>query len=107
MLILLESAVLCLVFTALIVPFTLKNPTASIGDYPPAIRKRCAELGVFPARSRRFTKKDLLRKGTAALIFALIAAVVLRQLNGAERFWEGFRDSYLIWLIVVLSLQQR
>ena len=85
MLILLEGAVLCLVFTALIVPFTLKNPTASIGDYPPAIRKRCAELGIFPARSRRFTKKDLLRKGTAALIFALIAAVVLRQLNGAER----------------------
>ena len=42
MLILLEGAVLCLVFTALIVPFTLKNPTASIGDYPPAIRKRCA-----------------------------------------------------------------
>ena len=100
MLILLEGAVLCLVFTALIVPFTLKNPTASIGDYPPAIRKRCAELGIFPARSRRFTKKDLLRKGTAALIFALIAAVVLRQLNGAESFWEGFRDSYLIWLIV-------
>lgn len=30
MLILLESAVLCLVFTALIVPFTLKNPAASI-----------------------------------------------------------------------------
>ena len=53
MLIMLEGAVLCLVFTALIVPFTLKNPTASIGDYPPAIRKRCAELGVFPARSRR------------------------------------------------------
>ena len=43
MLILLEGAVLCLVFTALIVPFTLKNPAASIGDYPPAIRKRCAE----------------------------------------------------------------
>lgn len=100
MLILLEGAVLCLVFTALIVPFTLKNPTASIGDYPPAIRKRCAELGIFPARSRRFTKKDLLRKGAAALIFALIAAVILRQLNGAERFLEGFRDSYLIWLIV-------
>ena len=36
MLILLEGAVLCLVFTALIVPFTLKNPTASIGDYPPS-----------------------------------------------------------------------
>ena len=96
MLILLEGAVLCLVFTALIVPFTLKNPAASIGDYPPAIRKRCAELGIFPARSSRFTKKDLLRKGAAALIFALIAAVVLRQLNGAEGFWEGFRDSYLI-----------
>ena len=36
MLILLEGAVLCLVFTALIVPFTLKNPAASIGDYPHA-----------------------------------------------------------------------
>lgn len=100
MLILLEGAVICLVFTALMIPFTLKNPAASISDYPPAIRKRCAELGIFPARSRRFTKKDLLRKGTAALIFALIAAVVLRHFNGAERFWEGFWDSYLIWLIV-------
>ena len=26
--------------------------------------------------------------------------MVLRQLNGAEGFWEGFRDSYLICLIV-------
>lgn len=100
MLILLEGAVLCLVFTALIVPFTLKNPTASIGDYPPAIPQALCRAGSFPARSRRFTKKDLLRKGATALIFALIAAVILRQLNGAERFWEGFRDSYLIWLIV-------
>ena len=101
MLILLEGAVLCLVFTALIVPFTLKNPTASIGDYPPAIRKRCAELGVFPPPAAAASpKRTCLRKGATALIFALIAAVILRQLNGAERFWEGFRDSYLIWLIV-------
>ena len=64
MAVMIESLIGILLFTILIVPLTLKNPFASVGDYPP------------------------------------ILAVVLKQFNGADTFWKGFRDSYLIWLII-------
>ena len=39
-------------------------------------------------------------RGSALLAFVFIFAVVLKQFNGADTFWKGFRDSYLIWLII-------
>ena len=29
-----------------------------------------------------------------------IFAVILKQFNGADTFWKGVRDSYMIWLII-------
>ena len=46
------------------------------------------------------SRSDILRKGIALLAFVFIFAVVLKQFNGADTFWKGFRDSYLIWLII-------
>lgn len=100
MAIVVESLVGIALFTVLIVPLTLRNPLASVGDYPPAIRDRCVELGLIEKRGRRFTKKDIFRKGVALLIFVFAFALVLRSFNGAETFWEGFRDSYLVWLAI-------
>ena len=45
MAVMIESLIGILLFTILIVPLTLKNPFASVGDYPPAIREKCMELG--------------------------------------------------------------
>ena len=100
MAVMIESLTGILLFTILIVPLTLKNPFASVGDYPPAIREKCMELGLIEKREQRFTMTDILRKGIALLAFVFILAVVLKQFNGADTFWKGFRDSYLIWLII-------
>ena len=91
MAVMIESLIGILLFTVLIVSLTLKNPLTSVGDYPPAIREKCMELGLIEKREQRFTRADILRKGIALLAFVFIFAVVLKQFNGADTFWKGFR----------------
>ena len=43
---------------------------------------------------------DILRKEAALVVFVIALAFVLKYVNGADTFWEGFRDSYLIWFII-------
>lgn len=45
--IMIESLVGIVLFTAVIVSLALKNPLTSVGDYLPAIRKKCIELGIL------------------------------------------------------------
>ena len=54
MAVMIESLIGILLFTILIVPLTLKNPFASVGDYPPAIREKCMELGLIEKKEQRF-----------------------------------------------------
>ncbi len=100
MIIIIESVIGILLFTILIASITLKNPLASVGDYPPSIREKCIEMGLIEKRKRRFTKKDIIRKVSALLIFVVVFAFILKHFNSADTLWEGFRDSYLIWLII-------
>ena len=98
--IVIESLIGIVLFTAVIVSLTLKNPLTSVGDYPPAIQKKCIELGLIEDRKKRFTKADYIRKGAALIVVAVLFAVVLRKFNGADTFLEGFGISCLIWLII-------
>jgi hypothetical protein len=98
--IMIESLIGIVLFTAVIVSLTLKNPLTSVGDYPPAIQKKCIELGLIEDRKKRFTKADYIRKGIALIVFAALLAFIVRRFNGADSFWEGFCISYLIWLII-------
>lgn len=47
MVIFIESLIGIILFTIIIVALTLKDPLTSVGDYPPAIRDRCMELGLI------------------------------------------------------------
>ena len=98
--VIIESLVGIVLFTIIIVPFTLRNPLVSVGDYPPAIREKCIELGLIEKREQRFTRADIIRKGMALVVFVIAFAFVLKYFNGADTFREGFRDSYMIWLII-------
>ena len=50
MVIFIESLIGIILFTIIIVALTLKDPLTSVGDYPPAIRDRCMELGLIEKR---------------------------------------------------------
>lgn len=96
MALIIEIVLAIVLFTVLIVSLTLKNPLTSVGDYPPAIRARCIELGLIERQEQRFTKQDILRKAIALIVFAFL----LKHVNGTDTFWQGFRDAYLIWLAI-------
>ena len=71
MAVMIESLIGILLFTVLIVSLTLKNPLTSVGDYPPAIREKCMELGLIEKREQRFTRADILRKGDCPACFCV------------------------------------
>ena len=100
MILFVECAVAVALFSAFVIPSTARDPLGWISDYPPAIRERCEQLGLVKPTERRFTPAELSRKvvGVAVLLAALV--LLLTKVNGATTFWQGFRDSYVIWLAI-------
>ena len=98
MVVLIESVVGIFLFTIIIVLVTLKDPIASVGDYPPAIRKKCMELGLVEERKKRFTKGDIVRKTAAMLVFIAALSWTLKCFNGMGRITGiGCLTRYFIW----------
>ena len=81
MIILTESFIGIVLFTIIIVSLTLKNPLASIGDYPPEIKKRCEELNIISTTKKTYSKKDIIRKTIALIVFAIIFAFIINRFN--------------------------
>ncbi|MCR5096998.1 MAG: hypothetical protein K6A70_09765 [Erysipelotrichaceae bacterium] len=100
MLLLIESLIGIALFTLIIIPMDIKDPLAVIGDYPPAIRRRCEELGLIEKRERQLSKKDLIKKGVAVILLVFIAAIVMIKVNHATIFLQGFGWTYIIWLAI-------
>ena len=73
MIFLIESIVLCLIFTLTVPLYGLRDPLAMIDSYPPAI---------------------------AALYLLSACAETLRIFNRADTFLSGFVTSFLLWLVV-------
>jgi hypothetical protein len=100
MVLLIECIVGVVLFTAIAVPLTMRDPLGSIGDYPPAIRRRCEELGLIEPKERRFSAAELVRKVIAVIVLLAGLALLLAKVNGDTTFWQGFRDSLVIWLVI-------
>lgn len=100
MVILIEGLIAVTLFTIIAIPATIRHPLTALSDYPPAIVKRCVELGIYPERERRFSTMDLIRKAAAVIVFIIAFAFIIKKFNKAETFLEGFRISYILWLII-------
>lgn len=100
MVLLVECVVAVILFTAIAIPLTVSDPLGSIGDYPPAIRKRCEELGLVKPSQKRFSPTELARKVIGVIVLLAGLAFLLARVNGDATLWQGFRDSYIIWLTI-------
>lgn len=94
---LMESIVLCLLFTLIVPVCGLRDPLSMIDDYPPAIQARVRELGMIPAER---PEKRIAGKLAFCLIAAAALAIILRTFNRADTFLAGFAASFLLWLVV-------
>ena len=99
MLFLIESIVACVVFTLLIKLLSHNRQEVFTNDYPPVVTDKLRELGMI-AEKPPAKKKDIIRKLTAMIVFAVLFALLMRHVNGIETFWKAVLTVYGLWLVV-------
>ena len=99
MVFLMESIVACAIFTLMIKLISHNRQEVFTNDYPSVVTDKLRELGLIaekpPAR-----KKDIIRKLTAMIVFALLFALLMRYVNGIDTFGEAALTVYGLWLVV-------
>ncbi len=96
--IIIETIVMTIAFTAMILIPLVKNPVWWIHDYPKDIQEEYFKTHER-VPSEFFSKSVLLKKGCALLV-ALVLMLVLMKLAGAYDFWSTLALSYGIWLFI-------
>ena len=100
MILLVESVVLCLLFTGMVYVLS-RDPIQTLYNYPPAIQERVKSLPEY--RDKIPTQKNkLAAKLVASVLFVAVLALILRYVNGYTRFWEAFGCGFLLWTVVNL-----
>ena len=100
MVILIESVILCALFT-LMVYIMSREPIKTLYNYPPKIQERVRSLqeyqNLIPTQKNKLVKKILY-----TIIFLIILCIVLRYINGYTTFMDSFKYGFLLWTIVNL-----
>ena len=100
MILAIESAVLCLLFT-LMVYGMFRDPIKQLYNYPPKIQERVRSLPAYEGKIPT-QKNKLAAKLTASVLFVVILSLILRYVNGCTSFLPAFGTGFLLWTIVNL-----
>lgn len=98
MIIVVESIVLCVLFTVMVYIMS-RNPIATLYNYPPKIQERVKSIPEYKDKIPT-TKNKLFVKSLASIFIVIIISLILRYINGYTTFIEGFGYGFLIWTIV-------
>lgn len=100
MIIVIESIVLCLIFT-LMVYLMSREPIKSLYNYPPNIQERVKTLDEYKDQIPT-QKNKLAAKLCACVLFVVVLSLILRYINGYTTFMQAFGYGFLLWTIVNL-----
>lgn len=100
MIIIIESIVLCLLFTIMVYIMS-REPIKTLYNYPPKIQERVKSLKEYKNKIPTENNKKGAKIG-ASVLFLIIICVILRYINGYETFIESFGYGFLLWTIVNL-----
>ena len=98
MILVIESVVLCLLFTVMVYIMS-REPIKTLYNYPPAIQERVKSLDEYKDQVPT-QKNKLTAKLGAMVLFVIILSLILRYVNGYTTFKEGFGYGFLLWTIV-------
>lgn len=98
MIIVIESVVLCILFTVMVYIMS-RNPIATLYNYPPKIQERVKSIPEYKDKIPT-TQNKIFTKIMASIFIMIIISLILRYINGYTTFIEGFGYSFLIWTIV-------
>ena len=100
MLLIIESVVLCLIFTIMVYIMS-REPIKTLYNYPPKIQERVKTLDEYKDKIPTQENK-IVAKIFASILFLIILCVLLRYVNGYTTFIESFGYGFLLWTIVNL-----
>ena len=100
MIIVIESVVLCLLFTLMVYGMS-RDPIKQLYNYPPKIQERVRSIPEYEGRIPT-QKNKLAAKLTASVLFIVILSLILRYVNGCTSFLQAFGTGFLLWTIVNL-----
>ena len=103
MVFLIESIVACALFTLMIKLISHNRQEVFTNDYPPVVTDKLRALGLI-AEKPPAKKKDIIRKLTAMVVFAVLFALLMRHVNGIQTFREASLTVYGLWLVVDILL---
>lgn len=97
-----ESIVLCVLFTAAILSQMNKPLETILYSYPPKIVDRVIELGLVGDKDRKTPSwvKAIKKKWPTVIVFGMIIGLFVWLVNGADTFGKGFLIGYGLWLVV-------
>ena len=98
MVLIIESVVLCALFT-LMVYIMSRKPIQTLYNYPPKIQERVMSLEEYKDQIPTRKNKEVAKAG-ASLLFVVILALILRFVNGYTTFLEAFGYGFLLWSVV-------
>ena len=100
MIIVIESVVLCAIFTLMVFAMS-REPIKTLYNYPPKIQERVKSLNEY--KDKIPTKENkIVAKILASILFLVILCMVLRYINGYTTFIESFKYGFLLWTVVNL-----
>ena len=93
MILVIESVILCLLFTVMVYMIS-REPIKTLYNYPPAIQERVKSLDRY--------KDQIAAKLLACVLIIAVISLILRYVNGYTTFLEGFGYGFLLWTVVNL-----
>jgi len=100
MILVIESIVLCLIFTIMVYIIS-REPIKTLYNYPPKIQERVKSLKEYKDKIPTNENKIVV-KIIASIIFLIILCIVLRYINGCTTFIDSFKNGFILWTIVNL-----
>lgn len=98
MILVIESIVLCVVFTIMVYIMS-REPIKTLYNYPPKIQERVKSLDEY--KDKISTQKNkIFAKSFASILIIIIISLILRYVNAYTTFIEGFGYVFLLWTIV-------
>ena len=100
MVLVVESLILCLAFTAMVYIMSRK-PINTLYNYSPRIQERVKSLEEY--RDKVPTQKNKITAKLGALVlFTIIMALLLRYVNKCTTFRDAFINGFILWTVVNL-----
>ena len=99
MILFIQCAVCCLLFTLAILPAQYKDPINMIMSYPPKIRQRVEELPQYKGMIKQRKKAHVVKK-IFGLIFFVIILCFVAYLSGCRSFNTTFIHVFIIFFVV-------